>query len=211
MRLLAPLLAAGVLLAGCGGGSGEPAAEVTPAASPSPTSEATPTAVASPQSTPTPRPSRRLLSGVEVQDFESFAAGLGGQAGIAVGPPGVGEPIVAGSIAGGSAWSTIKVPIALRVLADAGGPSGLSAEQADLMRRAITASDNAAADALWEPLAAGDDARAAAVAEVLRSAGDATTQVSAVGRDGVLPLRPDGVVARRAAALHGRPRRRLPA
>lgn len=177
-----PLLVAAVLVAGCGG-SDEPVADATPtpsAATPARTAELTPSAEPTPE--PTPRPPRRALTDADVQAFEQFAQGLGGQAGIAVGPPGAGEPVVAGSLSSGAAWSTIKVPIALRVLSDVGGPSGLSAEQDDLMRRAITASDNAAAAALWEPLGASDEARAAAVAEVLRAAGDDGTQVSAVGR-----------------------------
>lgn len=87
----------------------------------------------------------------------------------------------------GSAWSTIKVPIAIRVLDDAGRPSALTTTQRDLISRAITASDNAAAAELFSGLERRHDGLAgasAAVTEVLRRAGDNTTVVSTQGRDG---------------------------
>jgi hypothetical protein len=79
------------------------------------------------------------------------------------------------------------VPIAVRVLDDAGGPSGLTATQRDLISRAITASDNEAAAELFSGLErkhGGLSGASAAVTEVLRRAGDDTTTVSTVGRDG---------------------------
>lgn len=89
-----------------------------------------------------------------------------------------------------AAWSTIKVPIAARVIADAGGPSGISDAQRALIERALTVSDNAAADELWAELAerhGGGAGAAGAVGEILRSAGDSTTVVSTQGRDGFSP------------------------
>lgn len=115
--------------------------------------------------------------------------GLGGEVGVAIGRPG-GQPEVSGTLTTGSAWSTIKVPIALALLRDAGGPDGLDSGQADAMRRALTASDNAAAAQLFEALAArhgGIQGAATAVTEILRAGGDGSTVVSTQGRDGFSP------------------------
>src|SRR5690606_17575397 len=90
----------------------------------------------------------------------------------------------------GSAWSTIKLPIAARTIEDAGGPEALPASSRDLIRRAITASDNAAAATLWEQLGSqhgGPSGAATAVGELLAAAGDTETTVSTVGRDGFSP------------------------
>jgi hypothetical protein len=92
-----------------------------------------------------------------------------------------------GELESGSAWSTSKVPISLRVLEDVGGPGGLSSAQADAMRRALTLSDNEAAATLFADLErshGGISGASAAVGEVLREAGDSTTQISTQGRDG---------------------------
>jgi hypothetical protein len=114
---------------------------------------------------------------------------LGAQVGATLGVPG--GPITAGGdLRTGSAWSTIKVPIALRVLEDAGGPTGVTAEQRGLIAQALTASDNEAAAALFDQLAqeyGGIDGARAAVTEVLREGGDPVTEVSTVGRDGFSP------------------------
>lgn len=115
-------------------------------------------------------------------EFESFAAGIDGEAGLVVGSPGspgagFGEPPIA------PAWSTIKVPIALAVLQTFGGPDGLSAEQKAGMERALTLSDNEAAAELFSDLST-QGVAADAVTEILRSAGDGKTRVSTVGRDG---------------------------
>jgi hypothetical protein len=91
----------------------------------------------------------------------------------------------------GAAWSTSKVPVTLRVLQEARGPTGLSSTQADEIRRALTLSDNEAALALFSELEAahgGPTGAAAAVDEVLAEAGDATTHVSSIGRDGFTPF-----------------------
>lgn len=118
--------------------------------------------------------------------LESLIAGADGELAVVMGAPGAEPAVVAGSLSSESAWSTMKVPIVLRVLADAGGPEGLSAGQAELVERAITLSDNAAAAALFAELEAthgGIAGASAAVTEVLRKAGDGTTSVSTVGRD----------------------------
>lgn len=75
------------------------------------------------------------------------------------------------------AWSTIKVPIAVAAARTAGGTA--NAATAQLMRRAITVSDNDAAAALWRSLGS-PEAAGAAVDAVLREAGDPTTRA---GRD----------------------------
>ena len=80
-----------------------------------------------------------------------------------------------GSLTSGVAWSTSKVPVALGVIRQAGGHP--SADEQELMRKAITASDNAAAQSLWEDLGAGQEA-ATKVDRVLAEAGDTTTQVN---------------------------------
>jgi hypothetical protein len=119
----------------------------------------------------------------------SFAAlenELGGEIGAVISPPG-GQAESFGNLSSGSAWSTIKVPIALRLLQDVGGPSGLSAAQAEEMRRALTLSDNEAAAALFADLErkhGGPAGASAAVGEILREAGDGSTQISTQGRDG---------------------------
>jgi hypothetical protein len=72
------------------------------------------------------------------------------------------------------AWSTIKVPIALAIETRAGGRPSTS--EHSLLARAITASDNAAAEALWGSLGR-PTAAAAAVEAVLAKTGDTSTHV----------------------------------
>lgn len=123
--------------------------------------------------------------------FEALEESLSGQVGVAIGPPDGNSTASAGTLQTGAAWSTSKIPVVLRVLEDAGGPSGLTSEQADEIRRALTLSDNEAALALFADLErtyGGPDGAAAAVDEVLREAGDSTTHVSSEGRDGFTPF-----------------------
>lgn len=130
-------------------------------------------------------------SSANLAGFDELEASLPGQVGLAIGPPGSGPAASAGSLASGSAWSTSKVPVALRVLQEAGGPSGLSSTQDANIRAALTLSDNNAALALFADLErshGGATGAAAAVDEVLAEAGDTTTHVSSVGRDGFTPF-----------------------
>jgi len=123
-------------------------------------------------------------------EFEAFATKLGGELGATVGASGSADPAVGGSLRTGSAWSTIKVPIAMRVVEDAGGPGQLTVAQRSQIQRALTASDNAAAGELFGGLAArhgGVPGAARAVTDVLREAGDGATEVSTKGRDGFSP------------------------
>lgn len=104
-----------------------------------------------------------------VADIE---AQYGGQVGIALANPSVGggsaDPATAGALQVGPAWSTSKVPIAVAVARNSGVTQDMTA--------AITASDNAAAEAMWASL--GDPASAGAAAtQVLRDGGDSVTNV----------------------------------
>jgi hypothetical protein len=131
-----------------------------------------------------------LLDGDDATSFAALEQTLGAEVGVAVGPVGATDSQRLGALTGGAAWSTIKVPIAVRTIEDAGGPQALSAAARDQIARAITASDNAAAASLWEQLSAGHGGAvgaAAAVRTVLGQAGDAETTVSTVGRDGFSP------------------------
>lgn len=124
-------------------------------------------------------------SGAAANGFEQLAAELGGEVGATIGPPGSGEAAGFGSLQSGSAWSTIKVPIALRVLEDVGGPGGLSGAQMEQMRSALTLSDNEAAAALFAGLErrhGGLGGASTAVEAVLREGGDGSTVVSTRGR-----------------------------
>lgn len=117
----------------------------------------------------------------------AILAGLPGQAGLVAGSPGTGGPqLSGGSLTTGDAWSTIKVPLAERVLEDAGGPQRISPDQSDAINRAITQSDNAAAAGLFAGLEAGYgglQGASDAVGEMLREAGDDETVISTEGRD----------------------------
>jgi hypothetical protein len=117
--------------------------------------------------------------------FDQVAAGLDGEVGAVIGQPRSSDAASFGSLQSGAAWSTSKVPIALRVLADAGGPSGLSSVQAEEMRNALTLSDNEAAAALFgglERTHGGLGEASTAVEEILREGGDEATRISTEGR-----------------------------
>lgn len=85
--------------------------------------------------------------------------------GIAITPVGRDGPArTAGSWTTGPAWSTSKIPLAIAALA-------VHPEQSDNVARAITASDNQAADALWQSLGPPDQA-GPSVTAVLDQYGD---------------------------------------
>lgn len=88
-------------------------------------------------------------------------AETGVQLGIALGDE------VAGSTRGGPAWSTAKVPVAIAAVRT-------NPELSSVMWPAITASDNAAAQQLWDELGGGEPA-AQATNAVLREGGDTIT------------------------------------
>jgi hypothetical protein len=98
-----------------------------------------------------------------------------GASGLAVSGVGLNRPVSqVGTLRDGVAWSTIKVPIAVAVEARAGSHP-TTAEQS-LLTRAITVSDNSAAEELWASLGP-PNAAAAAVRNVLASTGDTSTRV----------------------------------
>jgi hypothetical protein len=95
---------------------------------------------------------------------------MGGSSGIAVKRAGLGGQVTAaGGLRSGVAWSTMKTGVAAASIA-----AGTS--QQALLTRAITVSDNAAAEQLWSSLGSPDQA-GARVNEQLRAAGDERTRV----------------------------------
>ena len=109
-----------------------------------------------------------LLSAADRASFARLAATLPGAEGIAVSGVGTGQKVHrAGALQTGVAWSTAKVPVAMAAL-EAGAGS-----RADVTK-AITASDNAAAERLWQALGGGTAAATATDAQ-LRAAGDTRT------------------------------------
>lgn len=111
-----------------------------------------------------------LLSAADRRSFARLEASLGGVSGVAVSGVGLDQPVTrAGSFQSAVAWSTSKVPVAMAAIA-AG-----SAKQGPLTQ-AITASDNGAAETLWQGLGGGSKAASAATAQ-LRAAGDGTTEI----------------------------------
>lgn len=129
---------------------------------------ASPPAAAGPPASSSPR----LLSEADRASFSRLASQLPGDEGIAVSGVGLGRQVAhAGSLRSGVAWSTAKVPVAMAALAAGVGT------QEDI-RQAITASDNAAAERLWNALGGGTSAASAADAQ-LRAAGDDTTSIQA--------------------------------
>jgi hypothetical protein len=118
---------------------------------------------------------RELLTRADRASFRRLERDLGGTSALALSAVGL-DPVVVevGTLREGVAWSTIKVPIAMAVETRAEGRP--SAAEQSLLTRAITASDNAAAEALWSALGP-PSAAAAAVGSVLASTGDTSTQV----------------------------------
>jgi hypothetical protein len=199
-RLRAVLAAVGVALVVAGCGQEEPRAQegsVPPPAASEADASATVSADPATRSPSPPAraarraPSTALLSAADLRSFARLEQQMSGALGLAVGPLGSSRVRqVLGSLRTGSAWSTIKLPIVVRVMADAGGPDALSDEVSRDIRQALTASDNAAAADLWASLAStygGVTGAAAAVEEVLRDAGDRQTRVSTRGRAGFSP------------------------
>lgn len=111
--------------------------------------------------------------------FESLASSLPAQVGLAVQPLGGGPVREFGSLRKGHAWSSIKVPILATVMREQG--ESLSPEEKEWATRAVTASDNEAAAALFGQLENRDgglDGASRAVEAVLGAAGDPSTVVS---------------------------------
>lgn len=90
--------------------------------------------------------------------------------GVAIVVVGRSDALTLGSWRTGPAWSTVKVPLAIAALEKAD-----SASTRSLVKRAITRSDNAAAESLWSRLGSGRRA-ASAVNAVLAADGDRHTR-----------------------------------
>ena len=125
-----------------------------------------------------------LVTADDRASFEALRSTIQGSVGLAVAPVGMGQPLEElGTLRGGVAWSTIKVPLALAVAA-----REPTERDEELIDAALTVSDNDASLALWERLGASEVA-AAAVEEVLAAAGDSSTRVEAnVLRPGYTPF-----------------------
>ena len=102
-------------------------------------------------------------------EFTQLENSLHAKMGIAVAGVGNGQvPMTWGDWQEGPAWSTIKVPLVIAAYRQANPP-----QVTGVMKAAITESDNAAAESLWEQL--GDPTAAAKrVQQILREAGDPT-------------------------------------
>ncbi|GGK43730.1 hypothetical protein [Nocardia camponoti] len=109
------------------------------------------------------------LPGSLAADFAAARASFRGTAGLTIMPVGGDKMVTFGDWTTGPAWSTMKVPLAVAVLRR-------GSTYASAASTAITASDNDAADTLWQSLGAGDNA-AKAVEEILREGGDPVTTV----------------------------------
>jgi hypothetical protein len=127
------------------------------------------------RSRPATHRSTALLTEADEASFRNLERDLGGRSGLAVSAIGLGQPVRdMGTLREDVAWSTIKVPLAVAIETRAAGQ--LSASEQSLLARAITASDNAAAEELWSSLGAPSEA-ATAVQGILTSTGDTATRV----------------------------------
>jgi Beta-lactamase enzyme family len=106
------------------------------------------------------------------KSFTDLSNSLPATVGIAIASAGR-HPVSMGAWSAGVAWSTIKVPLAIAALKE-GLEEDLEEDNADLVFKTITQSDNAAAEALWSQLG---DCGAELVQSVIREAGDPTTVV----------------------------------
>ncbi|WP_431958079.1 hypothetical protein [Nocardia lijiangensis] len=110
------------------------------------------------------------LPGTLAADFQELSAGLRGHFGMVAMPVGGERILTFGDWTTGPAWSTMKVPLV--IAAQRRNPDVSSYA----MTLAITSSDNAAADTLWQGLGSPQEA-AKAVEAVLREGGDSKTAV----------------------------------
>lgn len=125
-----------------------------------------------------------LLAATDRARFQALELAIPGEVGLALSPVGSSQEIEElGTLRGGLAWSTIKVPIALAVEA-----RGSDERDEELIDAALTVSDNEASLELWGRLGS-PEAAAAAVQDVLASAGDTATRVEQrILREGYTPF-----------------------
>ncbi|WP_273734745.1 hypothetical protein [Mycolicibacterium septicum] len=114
-------------------------------------------------------PERSTAATSLAAEFAQLQPQLHAVVGIALSGVGPGqEPVTLGEWQSGPAWSTIKVPLIIAALREEEPP-----QVTEAMTAAITESDNAAAESVWESLGSPADA-AGKVEAVLRQAGDPT-------------------------------------
>ncbi|MFE7741930.1 hypothetical protein [Nocardia sp. NPDC057455] len=113
-----------------------------------------------------------IVPGTLAASYAELAAGVRGKLGMAIMPVGGEQAVTFGEWTSGPAWSTMKVPLTIAALRRSPGSSNYAASAA------ITQSDNAAADVLWQSLGTAQEA-AQAVQAVLREGGDSKTVVPA--------------------------------
>ncbi|NQE67876.1 hypothetical protein NG2371_02332 [Nocardia gamkensis] len=113
-----------------------------------------------------------IVPGTLAASYAELAAGVRGKLGMAIMPVGGEQVVTFGEWTSGPAWSTMKVPLTIAALRRSSSSSSYAASAA------ITQSDNAAADALWQSLGSAQEA-AQAVQAVLREGGDNRTVVPA--------------------------------
>ncbi|WP_236566579.1 serine hydrolase [Nocardia sp. CY41] len=113
-----------------------------------------------------------IVPGTLAASYAELAAGVRGKLGMAIMPIGGEQAITFGEWTSGPAWSTMKVPLTIAALRRSPSSSSYAASAA------ITQSDNAAADVLWQSLGTPQEA-AQAVQAVLREGGDTRTVVPA--------------------------------
>lgn len=149
-------LAVAMTASGCAGGAGTTPSPSTTSPSPSRTRSPSPTP------TPTPRPSLQAQLSSLVKQASPVS--------LQVVVSGAGSSMVSvGSVATPTAWSTIKVPIAIAALQN-------GSAKMDDVEQAITISDNDAAIRLWNGLGSGEGA-ADDVQALLAAHGDPHTVV----------------------------------
>lgn len=142
-----------------------------PVHTPAPTPQAAPnSAVPRPMSS---QPPTAPNSNGMAADFTQLQSRLRATLGLVLRPVGAGQssPVTFGTWRSGPAWSTIKAPLVIAAMRQQG-----SSQVTQAMRAAITESDNAAAESIWEGL--GDPVTAAGkVDAVLRDTGNDPTIV----------------------------------
>lgn len=150
----AGMLAAALLLAGCGQ-TPKPGGPTTSSAVPRAHTEGLSIELAVP--------------GTLAGDFAVLQQGFGGKSGMTMMAVGGQSQLSFGDWTTGPAWSTMKIPLAVAALRNNSAYNAIAST-------AIIASDNGAADTLWQSLGTAVQA-AAAVEGVLREGGDTRTTV----------------------------------
>jgi hypothetical protein len=122
----------------------------------------------------TTTPASSVLAPDAATEFAVLEDKLSAQIGVAVAPLGSARPQQFGSLESGHAWSSFKVPIVVTVMQQ----EALGSEGQEQARSAITASDNAAAAALFSRLGSTMAASAAVENVLAQSAYPATVSTA---------------------------------